>query len=232
MGEVAEVSGGTLPEPAGQRPSLRFVRWAVRVAVQRSFRLRVRGLEWIPRSGPVIVAGNHAGFLDGPLVCVVFPRPAFFLAKSELFSGPWRRVLDWADQIPIQRGTPDRVALHRGLGVLAAGGVLGVFPEGTRGHGQLESIQHGIGYLALKAGCPIVPVVCLGTAGALPKGRWIPKFGSRLDVVFGPPFHVEVEGDPRARSTMAAAAEQVRTALVEHLSWAAAHAAGVRADVA
>ena len=101
--------------------------------------------------------------------------------------------------------------------MLAGGGVLGVFPEGTRGEGRLESVQHGIGYLALRAGCPIVPVVCLGTAEALPKGKKLPRLRAPVDVIFGPAFELEVTGDPRARSTIADAAEQVRRHLLAHL---------------
>ena len=181
------------------------------------FRVRVTGLEHLPASGPVLVAGNHTGFLDGPVVFILLPRPSAFLVKSELYDSPFRRVLEFARQIPVRRGSPDRTALQRALGVLRAGGVLGVFPEGTRGEGRLESVQHGIGYLALRAGCPIVPVVCVGTAEALPKGRRLPRWRAPVTVAFGPAFEVTVDGDPRARSTVAAAAEQVRLRLLEHL---------------
>ena len=78
-------------------------------------------------------------------------------------------------------------------------------------------MQHGIGYLALRAGCPVVPVVCLGTADALPKGKLLPRWWARIDVVFGPAFTIDVTGDPRARSTIAAAAEQVRQHMLAHL---------------
>jgi hypothetical protein len=65
-----------------------------------------------------------------------------------------------------------------------------------------------------------VPVVCLGTAAALPKGRVLPRFRAPIDVVFGPAFTIDVPGDPRARSTIAAAAEQVRRHLLAHLEGA------------
>jgi 1-acyl-sn-glycerol-3-phosphate acyltransferase len=181
------------------------------------FRVRVTGLEHLPASGPVLVAGNHTGFLDGPVVFILLPRPSAFLVKSELYDTPFRRVLQFARQIPVRRGSPDRTALRRALGVLQSGGVLGMFQEGTRGSGRLESVQHGIGYLALRAACPVVPVVCVGTADALPKGRRLPRWRTPVTVSFGPAFHVTVDGDPRARSTVAAAAEQVRVRLREHL---------------
>ena len=181
------------------------------------FRVRVTGLEHLPSTGPVLIAGNHTGFLDGPVVFVLLPRPSAFLVKSELYDTPFRRVLEFAHQIPVRRGTPDRTALRSALGVLQAGGMLGVFPEGTRGEGRLESVQHGIGYLALRAGCPVVPVVCVGTAEALPKGRRLPRWRSPVTVAFGPAFEVKVDGDARARSTVAAAAEQIRVHLRDHL---------------
>jgi 1-acyl-sn-glycerol-3-phosphate acyltransferase len=152
-------------------------------------------------------------------VMIVLPRPSAFLVKSELYKGgpvPW--VLNFARQIPVHRGTPDRTALQAGLRVLAGDGVLGVFPEGTRGTGDLASIQHGIGYLALHGKCPVVPVVCQGTADALPKGKILPRWRAPIEVVFGPAFTIDVAGDPRARSTIAAAAEEVRAHLLDHLT--------------
>jgi 1-acyl-sn-glycerol-3-phosphate acyltransferase len=203
--------------PSRESIPLAIVRRCVRGLVRVLFQVRLSGLENLPAHGPVLLAGNHTGFLDGPLVMTFLPRPSTFLVKSELYDGPFRRVLIFARQIPVRRGTPDRTALGRALDVLAGGGVLGMFPEGTRGSGRLESVQHGIGYLGLRAGCPIVPVVCIGTAEALPKGRKLPKFRTRIDIVFGPPFELSVDGHPRARSTVAAAAEQIRLHLLTHL---------------
>ena len=204
-------------DPTRESVPLALARRTAALLLRIVFRLRVVGVEHLPRTGPVLVAGNHTGFLDGPIVFMMMPRPSSLLVKSELYSGPWARVLAFARQIPVKRGTPDRTALRRALDVLGGGGVLGVFPEGTRGEGRLESVQHGIGYLALRAGCPVVPVVCLGTAAALPKGKVLPRFRTRIDVVFGPAFTIDVAGDPRARSTIADAAEQVRQHLLAHL---------------
>lgn len=206
-----------VPDPTRESLPLAAARRSVALLLRIVFRLRVDGVEHLPRTGPVLVAGNHTGFLDGPIVFMMMPRPSSLLVKSELYSGPWARVLAFARQIPVKRGTPDRTALRRALDVLGGGGVLGVFPEGTRGEGRLESVQHGIGYLALRAGCPVVPVVCLGTAAALPKGKVLPRFRAPIDVVFGPAFTIDVTGDPRARSTIADAAEQVRQHLLAHL---------------
>jgi 1-acyl-sn-glycerol-3-phosphate acyltransferase len=208
------------PEPgnlARESLPLAVVRRAAAALVRIIFRIDIQGAEHLPAAGPVLIAGNHTGFLDGPLVMILMPRPSAFLVKSELYDGPFRRILQFARQIPIRRGSPDRTNLTRALRVLQDGGVLGVFPEGTRGEGRLETIQHGIGYLALRAGCPIVPVVCLGTAEALPKGARLPRWRTQVQIVFGPAFELTVTGDPRARSTVAAAAEQIRQRLLGHL---------------
>jgi len=158
------------------------------------FRMQVQGLHHVPRAGPVLLAGNHTGLLDGPLVFLLAPRPAVFLAKAELFTGVLARALGWLGQVPVHRGQPDRTALKLGLAHLAAGGALGVFPEGSRGTGDLDQITHGLAYLALRSGAPVVPLVVLGA-----------------------PVELSVTGDPRARRTVAAAAEQLHVALLAHL---------------
>jgi len=204
-------------DPTRESVPLRATRRIAQLFLKLTFRLRITGTENLPPSGPVLLAGNHSGLLDGPIVMIMLPRPSAFLVKSEIFKGPMRWVLTFARQIPIHRGTPDRTALRRGLAVLAGGGVLGVFPEGTRGSGDLATIQHGIGYLALNARCPVVPVLCKGTPEALPKGKVMPRWRAPIEVVFGPAFMLEIPGDVRTRATIAAAAEQVRAHLLELL---------------
>jgi 1-acyl-sn-glycerol-3-phosphate acyltransferase len=171
----------------------------------------------------VLLAGNHRGLLDGPLVAAFVPRQASFLAKSELFTAKTARLLGWLGQIPVDRGRADREALRRATGVLNDEGVLGMFPEGTRGAGELESVQPGIAYVALRTpGLTIVPVACLGTEHAMPKGARLPRWRATVDVVFGEPFTVSVPANPRARSALAHVAEEIRVALKQHVAAAEA----------
>lgn len=209
---VRRTARGT-PKP----PLIAFTRAWGRLVARTLFRFEVQGAEHVPRDGAVIVAGNHSGLLDGPLVYVTCPRPPVLLAKAEIFVGPWARALGWLAQVPVHRGQPDRAALKAGLDQLAAGGVLGVFPEGTRGTGRLEQVSHGLAYLALRSGAPVVPLAVVGTAAAWPKGRRLPRLRAPVRVVFGPPVVLDVEGDPRARRTVGVAAEHLRLALVDHL---------------
>jgi 1-acyl-sn-glycerol-3-phosphate acyltransferase len=184
------------------------------------FVVRVTGAEHVPLSGPVLVAGNHSGLLDGPLVFLLSPRRTALLAKAEIFVGPWPRLWGWLDVLPVHRGSADRSALKAGLAVLERGGALTVFPEGTRGAGRLEQVSDGLAYLALRSGAPVVPLAVSGTQQALPKGSARLRLRTEVHLVFGPAVHLPADGDPRARSTVRRAAEQLRLALVAHLSTA------------
>lgn len=186
------------------------------------FRLRVVGAEHVPRTGPVLLAGNHSGFVDGPLVFLLTPRPSALLAKAEIFAGLGARVFGWLGLIPVHRGMADRDALKQGLAVLSAGGALGVFPEGRRSSGTFEEMTDGVAYLALRSGAAVVPIAVVGTADAWPKGSPVPRLRSPVTVVYGEPVVLQVDGDPRSRRTVRIAAEQLRVALVEHLRTAGA----------
>lgn len=179
--------------------------------------LQIIGAHHVPLTGPVLIAGNHSGILDGPLVFFLSPRPASLLTKSEVFVGFWARACGWLALIPVHRGTADRAALKSGLAILEGGGALGVFPEGTRGSGSFDTIADGLAYLALRSGAPIVPVAVHGTGTALPRGRRLPRFRAPVRLEYGAPIHLTASGDPRARSTVRDAAEQLRLALVDHL---------------
>jgi 1-acyl-sn-glycerol-3-phosphate acyltransferase len=200
------------------RPAVATACRLVGGALARSlFRVRVVGAENVPRSGPVLLAGNHSGFLDGPLVFLLAPRRTAMLAKSEIFTGVWCRFWGWLDVIPVHRGAADRAALRAGLGVLGSGGALAVFPEGTRGSGRLESVTDGLAWLALRSSAPVVPVALEGTAEAVPRGTWVPRLRAPVTLRFGPPLALPAAGDVRARSTVRTAAEQLRVQLLHHV---------------
>ena len=213
----------TLTAPARRRatgtpkpPVVAGVRVVGTLLARVLLQLRVEGREHVPATGPVLLAGNHSGILDGPLVFFLSPRPATLLTKSEVFVGVWARACGWLGLIPVHRGAPDRAALKAGLAHLEQGGALGVFPEGTRGSGTFDTVADGLAYLALRSGATVVPIAVHGTATALPKGRLLPR-RVPVRVVFGPPVTLQATGDPRARSTVRTAAEQLREALVDHL---------------
>ncbi|WP_232304212.1 lysophospholipid acyltransferase family protein [Pseudofrankia sp. DC12] len=185
-------------------------------------RIRLEGVENIPRDEPLIFAGNHSSWLDGPLVVIEAPRTVRCLAKVEMYKGVLGRLLRLVGQIPIDRGKADRVALHTALDELGRGKAIGLFPEGTRGSGEMSAVQAGIAYLAVHGRCRVLPVACLGTGDALPKGAHWPKRSVRVRVVFGAPFAVEMPANPRSRKALAAVAEDIRVHLADHLAAARA----------
>lgn len=191
-----------------------------RMLARAATRLSVEGLEHVPVTGGVLLAINHSAFVDGPIVYGVVRRPTVFLIKIEMFRGPLGVVLRHLGQIPVRRGTVERAPLVAALDTLAAGGAVGIFPEGTRGAGDVSRVEHGIAFLALRSACPVVPVACLDTASVF--RRWRPGRRERVRVVFGEPF-VITRGQPGpARRTVAEAAEEIRTVLAKHVAQIAA----------
>ncbi|WP_184830060.1 lysophospholipid acyltransferase family protein [Jiangella mangrovi] len=179
------------------------------------YRVTITGRENVPRTGPVILAPNHTGFLDAPLLMGTCPRPVHTLAKKELFKGPLGWLLHAVGQIPLDRNDPSRTMIESGIGVLDDGRILVVFPEGTRGAGDFSELRTGLAWFALRSGAPVIPVVFAGTAS---RGRTfgaMPGLRSRVEVVFGRPV-VLPTGGGRTRSALDAATEQLREALVAH----------------
>jgi 1-acyl-sn-glycerol-3-phosphate acyltransferase len=158
--------------------------------------LRLIGVENVPHDGPLLVASNHLSNADPIILEAAFPRPLFFVGKSELFRNPFFRwVLHRFGGIPVERGTPDRAAIRRAQAVLDQGIALGIYPEGVRSKTvALVKGLPGAGLIALQSNAPVLPVAIWGTEffpvnGDIPPRR--PKNLARcVTVRFGSPFHV------------------------------------------
>ncbi|OPF72317.1 1-acyl-sn-glycerol-3-phosphate acyltransferase [Streptomyces antioxidans] len=183
------------------------------------WRPRVLGAWRIPSAGPVILAGNHSHNIDGPMLIGTSPRPVHFLVKKEAFIGPLDPFLRGIGQLKVDRTSADRAAIGQALGVLERGGVLGIFPEGTRGDGDFASLRTGLAYFAVRSGAPIVPVAVLGTATPRDDGRSrpLPRLRSRVDVVFGDPFEAGDGSGRRTRAALDQATERIQKRLGAHL---------------
>ncbi len=182
---------------------------------------RVLGAWRVPASGPVILAVNHSHMIDGPMLMGTAPRPVHFLIKKEAFVGPLDPFLRGIGQLKVDRATADRTAISNALGVLADGGVLGIFPEGTRGEGDFASLRAGLSYFAVRSGAPIVPVAVLGSTDR--RGRLIsglPPLRSRVDVVFGDPFEAGDGSGRRTRKALDEATVRIQERLTAHLEGA------------
>jgi 1-acyl-sn-glycerol-3-phosphate acyltransferase len=182
------------------------------------FRPRVLGAWRIPASGPVILAGNHAHNIDGPMIMGTGPRPVHFLVKQEAFTGPLDPFLRGIGQLKIDRSSADRAAIGNALAVLSRGGVLGIFPEGSRGEGDFASLRSGLAYFAVRSGAPVVPVAVLGSAereSRIMPG--LPPLRSRVDVVYGDPFEAGDGSGRRTRAVLDAATVRIQQQLTGHL---------------
>ncbi|MFD0440796.1 lysophospholipid acyltransferase family protein [Streptomyces chartreusis] len=182
------------------------------------WRPRVLGAWKVPATGPVILAVNHSHNIDGPMVMGVAPRPVHFLIKKEAFVGPLDPFLTGIGQLKVDRHAADRTAITQALDVLKNGGVLGIFPEGTRGEGDFASLRAGLAYFAVRGDAPIVPVAVLGSSerrGRLVKG--LPPLRHRVDVVFGEPFQAGDGSGRRTRRALDEATERIQKELTEHL---------------
>ncbi|GLY20672.1 lysophospholipid acyltransferase family protein [Micromonospora sp. NBRC 101691] len=160
------------------------------------FRPHVEGFAHLPATGPVILASNHLSFSDSIFLPLIVPRRVTFVAKAEYFTG--RGLKGWLTRLffvgtgtlPIDRsgGRAAQAALDAQLAVLRAGGVAGIYPEGTRSpDGRLYRGKTGVARLALESGAPVVPVVMLNLDEIQPPGKLVPKV-AQVRIRFGAPL--------------------------------------------
>lgn len=155
------------------------------------FRGEIVGVENVPRTGPFIIASNHASHLDPPIVGSLLPRQMAFFARKTLWSNRIARWwLDIVGTIPVDRdGASDVGAIKNVLRTLQSGKALILFPEGTRSpDGRLQPAKPGVGLIACRTQVPVLPVrifdshLAFGRTGGL-------RPGTPVSVVFGTPLH-------------------------------------------
>ncbi|HEX5265551.1 MAG TPA: lysophospholipid acyltransferase family protein, partial [Acidimicrobiales bacterium] len=155
-------------------------------------------LENVPADGPAILAGNHLSFIDSFFLPLVLRRRITFVAKAEYFDDPktawfFRAV----GQIPIKRGDghASARALETAKEVVNAGGLFGIYPEGTRSpDGRLYKGHTGVARLAADTGAPVIAVAMVGTDEAQPIGRILPRVFRTIRVRFSEPRHLQADG--------------------------------------
>jgi 1-acyl-sn-glycerol-3-phosphate acyltransferase len=165
------------------------------------FRLRVAGREHVPAGGAAIIASNHKSFMDAFFVGVATRRHVRYMAKTEIFRGPLAWLLVGLGAFPVRRGESDVEALATARAILEQGGVVVLFPEGTRVEDPdaLGAPHHGAGRLALETGAPIVPAAISGTAhlwlGPIARPR-------KVQVAFLAPIAARAASSPEAVSEL------------------------------
>jgi 1-acyl-sn-glycerol-3-phosphate acyltransferase len=185
-------------EKGVSRPLYALVRGIVVPIFRVYFRMRVQGAENVPKEGAAILTANHKSFWDSFFLGVCTRRHLRFMAKTELIQARYGRLLVRLGAFPVKRGEADADALETSREVLRQGGLLALFPEGTRIRepDELGDPKRGAGRLALEFGAPLVPAAITGSdnlfAGGVPK----PK---RVQVAFAEPIPVDaIEASPEA----------------------------------
>jgi 1-acyl-sn-glycerol-3-phosphate acyltransferase len=171
------------------------------------WRVTVIGRHNVPRSGPVILAPNHTSFCDSFFLPLVLTRRVTFVAKAEYFDS-WKTAWFFrsAGQIPMRRegGSASERALAAARDVLESGGVLGVYPEGTRSpDGRLYRGHTGVARLALQCGAPVIPVGIRGTTDVQPVGSNMMRPFKHVGLEFGAPLDLAMLGADHASDPMA-----------------------------
>jgi 1-acyl-sn-glycerol-3-phosphate acyltransferase len=137
-----------------------------------------------------IIAANHLSFLDPPIVGASWAEDIFFLAKSPLFKNPFLKMLITQLNAHPVGGGHELASLKLACKLLGEGKKILLFPEGTRSNdGEIGTFKRGIGMLAMKAKCAIIPTYLHGTYDVWPKGQKLPSlFGKKTACIFGKPI--------------------------------------------
>ncbi|HNC47051.1 MAG TPA: lysophospholipid acyltransferase family protein, partial [Acidobacteriota bacterium] len=141
------------------------------------FTLEYYGVENVPASGPVVLAGNHPSYLDPLLISLPIRRQIRFIAWDRLFKVPGLGFLmRFAGAFPVDITRRDSKAFEQAMEVLKEGHALGIFPEAGRSQkpGMSENVKSGAARFAIYNQCPIVPITITGAQDAWPTSRLIP----------------------------------------------------------
>jgi 1-acyl-sn-glycerol-3-phosphate acyltransferase len=181
------------------------------------FRMRRVGREYLPSSGPVIVASNHRSFLDPFVIGTMARRPMYYMAKKELFTRRWMAwILNILGAFPVDRGSSDEEAMETARVILERGGIVLIFPEGTRIRpGALGHPHRGVGRLALQTGAPVVPVAVQGTEAVRRGWRIRPH---KVSIRAGRPLRFPVVAEP-SRELAGAVTERIWPCVMLQWEW-------------
>ena len=170
------------------------------VGICRSYlRLRVVGLENVPREGSFVFAPTHRSTIDIPVASAATRRRMRFMGKDSIWKyKPIGKIMTGLGAFPVTRGSADLEALKRCIAIVQSGEPLVMFPEGTRHYGpEVQPLFDGAAYIALKTGVPIVPAAIAGTEDVMRSGSKAIRF-KKCRMVIGKPIAADVRGGGRA----------------------------------
>jgi 1-acyl-sn-glycerol-3-phosphate acyltransferase len=176
------------------------------------FRPKVVGKQYVPATGPVILAPVHRSFADFGFAAFCTKRKLFFMTKDSMWKNKWLgRLLLYVGAFPVHRESADREALQRAEEVLKQGQVLVIFPEGTRREGAaIENLMEGAAFLSARTGAPIVPIGIGASDLSMPKGSALPKpYTIHLEIGPALPPPARTGGGRVSRSAVHATTEEL-----------------------
>lgn len=143
----------------------------VNAAGKLFFRYRVVGHEHVPAQGGVLIAANHASYVDIPFMGAAVRRRMWYLGRQDLFLPVLRPVLQWLGWIPIRQDRLDRDGFGKAIRLIQEGKIVVIYPEGTRTpDGLLRRGKPGVGVIVAETGCAVIPAYIAGTREVLPLG--------------------------------------------------------------
>jgi 1-acyl-sn-glycerol-3-phosphate acyltransferase len=193
---------------------MRLIAGGFRFLFRAFARVRTSGLDDLPQSGPLIVVANHTSNIDPPLVAAwlqpALGRPLQFLAKEQLFVPVLRPILRMYGAIVVRAGGSDVEAYRVAVTVLRGGGVVAIFPEGTRSlDGVMREPHAGVALIAARSGATILPVGISGAHRFLPPRRTLPVYGTQMTIRVGEPFSITLDPTLDRRAATHAATDQI-----------------------
>lgn len=190
-------------------PLYRFSCFLFNVYLKARHGFEIEGLEHVPDEGGALIASNHGSFLDPPVIgAAIRFRQTYFMARDTLYKN---KVAAWwlknSGVIALDRSKGDLAALKNAVKFLSGGGLVCLFPEGTRSEdGELQEAKGGIGFLISKSKVPVIPTYIKGSFEAWPKGQKSAK-SHKITVCFGAPIDpVEFQALGKGREGYEAAA--------------------------
>lgn len=178
-----------------------FAHFVFRIIYRVFFRCQVHGAEHLPQQGPLIICANHVNWVDPAIIGSMLPLHyrIKFMAKEELFRNKFVSfLLKRAGAFPVNREKADFTAVRHSFKVLEGGGIIGLFPEGTRSKsGKLQNLQEGAALIAARSGAPVLPVVVTGSY----------SFGGPINVTIGAVFQLSATEFERKKKRKALLAE-------------------------
>ena len=172
------------------------------------YKIEIKGIENIPKEGPVIFCGNHRSFLDAILLELYTPRRMRFMSKKELEKNKFLNFfVKLYDSIPVQRAAKDLTAIKESIKTLKNGGCLGIFPEGTRnGLEKSGEMKNGATYIAIKTGASIIPI---GIKGKM-------KLFNKITVTYGEKIdYTEYAKQKLTKEIEESTTKQLKEAIIE-----------------